>query len=259
VIILLPFAFLSGIVTILSPCILPVLPIVLSGSVGGRGRPFGVIAGFVASFSVFTLALSSLVQVLGIAPDALRAAAVVLILLFGLVMLVPRLRHGFEMVASWLAAKAGRNQAQSKGRGVTGGLLVGASLGLVWTPCVGPIMASVIGLAINQSVDGGAVLIVLAYSFGTSIPMLAIMLGGRTIMKRIPVLSRSPEKIQRVFGVLMILVAVSIGFGWDRRFQSAVLTIFPNYGSGLTSVENVEPVRDALDARSDPNPETDGK
>ena len=247
-IVLLPFAFLSGIVTILSPCILPVLPIVLSGSVGGKGRPFGVIAGFIVSFSVFTLVLTSLVQASGLAPDALRVAAVVLIFFFGLVMLVPRLRHGFEMIASRIA-RGGQGQTQTKG--FAGGLLVGSSLGLIWTPCVGPIMASVISLAINQSVDGGAVFIILAYSLGTSIPMLTIMLGGRTMMKRVPVLSRNPDRIQQVFGVLMILVAVTIGLGWDRRFQSAVLRIFPNYGSGLTAFENAEPVRDALDARSD--------
>ena len=245
--VLLPFAFLSGVVTILSPCILPVLPIVLSGSVGGRSRPFGVIAGFVLSFSVFTLVLSTIVRALAIPPDALRVAAVVLILLFGLVMLVPRLRLGFEMIASRMAG-GGRGRTQSKG--FSGGLVTGFSLGLVWTPCVGPIMASVISLAITQSVDGGSVFIILAYSLGTAIPMLAIMLGGRTLIKRVPVLSRNTAGIQKVFGVLMILVAVSIGLGWDRRFQSAVLSLFPNYGSGLTAFENAEPVRQALDARS---------
>ena len=156
--VVLPFAFLSGIVTILSPCILPVLPVVLSGSVGGRSRPFGVITGFVVSFSVFTLILSSLVQALGIPPDTLRVAAVVLIVLFGLVLLVPRLRLGFEMIASRLAGAGG---GRTGSRGFSGGLLTGFSLGLVWTPCVGPIMASVISLAVTQSVDGGSVFIII--------------------------------------------------------------------------------------------------
>ena len=83
-IVLLAFAFLSGVITILSPCILPVLPIVLSGGVGGgKARPFGVLAGFVVSFTAFTLALSAIVQALGIPVDALRIVAVVLIVLFG--------------------------------------------------------------------------------------------------------------------------------------------------------------------------------
>ncbi len=102
--VLLGFAFVSGIITILSPCILPVLPIVLSGSVGGgRARPFGVLTGFVVSFTAFTLALSAIVRALGIPVDALRIVAVVLIGLFGVVMLVPRLRDGFELLAGRVA------------------------------------------------------------------------------------------------------------------------------------------------------------
>jgi cytochrome c biogenesis protein CcdA len=102
--ILIAFAFLSGVITILSPCILPLLPILLSGGVsGGRARPFGVITGFVVSFTVFTLSLSAIVQALHIPADALRIAAVVLIALFGLVMLVPRLSAWFELAASRVA------------------------------------------------------------------------------------------------------------------------------------------------------------
>ena len=98
---LLAFAFVSGIVTILSPCILPILPVVLSGTTGGgKARPYGILTGFVISFVVFTLALSALVKVSGISPDALRIVAVVIIALFGLVMLVPRLATGFEIITA---------------------------------------------------------------------------------------------------------------------------------------------------------------
>ncbi|MBF9017523.1 MULTISPECIES: cytochrome c biogenesis protein DipZ [unclassified Oceanispirochaeta] len=250
--ILLFFAFLSGIVTILSPCILPVLPIVLSGSIGGKRRPWGVIIGFVASFSAFTLMLSSLVRFLNIPPDSLRISAVILLVLFGVVMIVPRLRNQFELIASRMTS---RGTGRTTSTGFTGGFLAGVSLGLVWTPCVGPIMASVISLAITQSVDGGSVLIILAYSLGTSIPMFIIMMGGRKVIKRFPALSKNPEKIQRVFGILMILVGLSIGFGLDRQFQGAVLRLFPEYGSGLTAFENTQAVKSLLDKRSK-SPET---
>ena len=258
-IVLLPFAFLAGIVTILSPCILPVLPIVLSGSVGGRSRPYGVITGFVVSFSLFTLVLSSLVQILGIPPNALRVAAVVTILAFGLVMLVPKFRDVFELAISKIANRRGgglRDSEQTQSKGFFGGLIVGFSLGLVWTPCVGPIIASVISLAITQSIDGGAVLIILTYSIGTSIPMLAIILGGKSLLKRIPVLSRNPAAVQRVFGVLMILMAVAIGFEWDRKFQAWILRVFPNYGAGLTAFENIDSIQKVLDTRSGSGSET---
>lgn len=259
---LLVFAFVSGIVTILSPCILPVLPVILSGTTGkGKARPYGILTGFVVSFVVFTLALTALVSALGLSPDALRIVAVVIIALFGLIMLVPRLAAGFELLAARAARIGGRvgssragsppaGSARVLSNGYLGGLPVGLSLGLVWTPCVGPIMASVISLAITQQVDGGAVFITLAYTLGTSIPMLAVMLGGRALLNKVPFLSRNSGKVQRVFGALMLVVAVSIGFGWDRQFQSSILDIFPNYGTGLTAVEDLDLVRDALDERS---------
>jgi cytochrome c biogenesis protein CcdA/thiol-disulfide isomerase/thioredoxin len=252
-IVLLVFAFISGVITILSPCILPVLPIVLSGSLGkGRAKPFGVIAGFVLSFTLFTLALSAIVQALGIPADAMRYVAVALILLFGLVMLVPKLSALFEIGAARIAA-LGQGAARPAGSrpraGFWSGLPVGFSLGLVWTPCVGPIMASVISLALTKRVDGGSIFITLAYSLGTAIPMLAIMMGGRALLVRVPALVRHAAGIQRGFGVLMIVLALSIGLGFDRKIQAAILTAFPSYGSGLTAVEQVAPVEKALEAR----------
>jgi cytochrome c biogenesis protein CcdA/thiol-disulfide isomerase/thioredoxin len=251
VIVLLAFAFVSGVITILSPCILPVLPIVLSGSVGGgRARPFGVLAGFVASFTVFTLALSAIVQALGIPVDALRIAAVVLVILFGLVMVVPWLQDRFEVLAARIARRrAGRGSPATR-QGFWSGLLVGLSLGLIWTPCVGPIMASVISLALTQHVDSGSVLITLAYTLGTSIPMLGVMLGGRALVSRVPALTRHAAGIQKGFGVLMIVMGIAIGVGWDRQFQSFVLRALPGYGTGLTAIEQTAPVKAALKSRT---------
>jgi cytochrome c biogenesis protein CcdA/thiol-disulfide isomerase/thioredoxin len=256
--VLLLFAFVSGIITILSPCILPVLPIVLSGgAASGKARPFGVLAGFVASFTVFTLSLSAIVRVLDIPGNALRVGAAVFIACFGAVMLLPRLRDVFERLASRVAglgrfgSKPTYGAGRRKGRaaGFWSGLPVGLSLGLVWTPCVGPIMASVIGLAVTRQVDGAALFITLAYTLGTSIPMLAVMLGGRALLNRVPWLLRNASSVHRVFGVLMILVGIGIGFGLDRQFQSALLAAFPSYGSGLVAVEDNAPVREALQAR----------
>ncbi len=250
-IVLLAFAFLSGLITVLSPCILPVLPVVLSGGMGaGKARPFGVLAGFVASFTAFTLALTAIVQAIGISPDALRIAAVVLLVLFGVVMLVPALGKWFEAATGWIANRgAGAPKPAARRAGFWMGVPVGLTLGLVWTPCVGPIMASVASLALTQRVDGGAVFITLAYTLGTSVPMLAVMLGGRALLNRVPGLARNAAKIQKGFGAVMIAVGVAIGFGWDRQFQAAVLKAFPSYGTGLTAVEETKAVRAALRQR----------
>ena len=252
--VLLAFAFVSGLITILSPCILPVLPIVLAGgSSGGKARPFGVIAGFVLSFSFFTLALSAIVQALGIPADTMRYVAIALIVLFGIVMLVPRMRELFDVAVSRVASRSGGGggpRPSAPRAGFWGGLPVGLSLGLVWTPCVGPIMASVISLALTQKVDGGSVFVTLAYTLGTAIPMLAIMLGGRALIARAPGLAKHAGTVQRAFGVVMILMGVVLAFQWDRQIQTAILRAFPSYGSGLTAVENVAPVKKALAARS---------
>ena len=248
--ILLAFAFLSGVITILSPCILPVLPIVLAGGgTGGRRRPFGVISGFIVSFSFFTLALSAIVQALGVPADTMRYVAMVLIVFFGVVMVVPRFRELFDVAVSRITSRGSRTTADRRA-GFWGGIPVGLSLGLVWTPCVGPIMASVISLALAQKVDGGSVLVTVAYTLGTSIPMLAVMLGGRALIAKVPAFSKNAVAIQRAFGVVMILMGVALAFQWDRQIQTAILRAFPSYGTRLTTIENLAPVKAALQERS---------
>jgi len=240
------FAFLSGIVTILSPCILPVLPLVLSGSVGGKSKPLGVILGFVGSFSLFTLILSVLVDVLSLSPEALRLFAVLIIAGFGVTLLFPALQERLELFLSRHVKAKG-----STGRsGFGGGLLTGMSLGLLWTPCVGPIMASVITLAVSRRVDGGAVIIILAYSLGTAIPMFALMTGGRVLLNRFPRLTSRIGALQRAFGIIMIGTGLLIATGSDRKFQTFILEKLPRYGSGLTSLEQIKPVSDALGKRT---------
>lgn len=258
--ILLGFAFIAGVVTILSPCILPLLPIILSSTAtGDRKHPWGVVLGFIASFTFFTLFLTILVNLLGISANFMRYLAVAVIFGFGLVFVIPKLQLAFEIFASKLASKAASKKKPSNGpaqSGFTGGIFVGFSLGLVWTPCVGPILASVIALALTGTVTFEAFLVTFAYALGTAIPMLAILYGGRELLHRIPSLLKNLANIQKFFGVLMILTAVAIFMNWDRQFQSFVLEKFPNYGSGLTSFEDNDTVRKQLEDTGEPPLET---
>lgn len=252
-VLLIAFSFLAGIVTVLSPCILPVLPVVLSGSVGGgKARPLGIIAGFVLSFSIFTLTLSAIVEALNVPPDTLRSIAATTILVFGVFMVVPSLKERFSAVATALISRrqtvGGLKPVQ---RGFWSGLTLGVGLGVVWTPCVGPIMASVISLALSRSVDAGSVIITLAYAAGTSVPLFLIMQGGRKLLDRFSFLSRNTDKIQKGFGVLMVVSALALFSGADRKFQALLLDAFPGYGAGLTAIEDNEAVRGALDSLGD--------
>jgi cytochrome c biogenesis protein CcdA len=241
---LIGFAFLAGIITILSPCILPILPIVLSGSIGsGKRKPQGIVTGFVLSFTFFTLFLALLVKTLGISADVLRSISIIIILIFGISLLLPQFQILMEKLFSRLS---GRFAVKGVHDGFLGGVVIGLSLGLIWTPCVGPILASVITLAATSDVSLAAFFITLAYSLGTAIPMFAIMYGGRGLLQKVPWLLPNTNKIQKAFGVLMILTAFGIFFNIDRRFQTYILTTFPQYGTGLTQFEDNDFVKKRL-------------
>lgn len=242
---LIAFAFLAGIVTVLSPCILPLLPIILSSADGsGKQKPLGVVIGFVASFTFFTLFLSTIVRLSGISAEFLRFFSIAVLALFGASLLIPQIQASIEMLFSRFANLMPSGQKRT---GLWGGLVIGLSLGMLWTPCVGPILASVISLAITGTVTTQAFLITLAYALGTAIPMFMIMLAGSTALQKVPWLLRNTSKIQRAFGVLMILTAIGIFFNVDRRFQTFILTTFPNYGVGLTKFEDNTTVKQALE------------
>lgn len=257
-IVLIAFAFVAGIVTILSPCILPVLPIVLgSSAAGGKRRPFGIVAGFVLSFTVFTLFLTSLVKALGISPDSLRLLSVVVIFVFGVSLLLPR----FQALAKRTFSGLSRFAPKSTGaEGFLGGLAIGISIGLIWTPCVGPILASVIALALTGEVTGASVAITFSYSLGTAGSMLVILFGGRRLLQKVPILMRNAGSIQKGFGILMILTAIGIHWNYDRKIQSALLDAFPQYGTGLTKIEENRAVqRELQKLRADSREEDMGK
>ena len=241
--ILIAFAFLAGIITILSPCILPILPIVLSGSFGSKRKPLGIVVGFALSFTLFTLFLSVLVKTTGISADALRSISIIIILIFGISLILPKFQVFMERLFSRLSGKLA---VSGNHEGFHGGVFIGLSLGLVWTPCVGPIIASVITLAATSSVNFAAFFITLSYALGTAIPMLAIMIGGRGLLQKIPWLLPNTAKIQKVFGILMILTAMVIFFNIDRRFQVFILDKFPSYGAGLTKIEENSAVKNSL-------------
>ena len=244
--ILILFAFIGGIITVLSPCILPLLPIILSSTAGqGKKRPLGIVTGFILSFTFFTLFLSSLVQLTGIPANSLRNISIVILIVFGLSLLIPQVQAEIEKLFTYFSRFTPNNQNKT---GFGGGLVVGASLGLLWTPCVGPILASVISLAISGEVTGSAFIITLAYSLGTAIPMFGIIMGGRTALQKVPWLVKNSGKIQKAFGVLMILTAIGIYFNVDRSFQSYILEKFPNYGTGLTAIEDNDFVQNALNS-----------
>ena len=244
--ILILFSLLSGLVTVLSPCVLPVLPIVLSSSAAsGKRRPLGVISGLIISFSLFTLAISQIVQWLGLSAQTLRIAAVAIIGILGLSMILPKFNEWIEKALSFIPRIAGDNHKE--GNGFWPGFLTGLSLGLVWAPCAGPILASVTALAATQDVSLASVLVVIAYAIGAGIPLLAIAYGGRSVIQKVPFLSKNLGKVQQVFGVIMILTAVLIAVNVDVLVTVWLTDRLPSrWTAALTAFESSDVIDQQL-------------
>jgi cytochrome c biogenesis protein CcdA/thiol-disulfide isomerase/thioredoxin len=206
-------AFLEGVALIVSPCILPVLPLVLATSVdGGRKRPYGIIIGFVLAFSVFAIVARKLVALLGIDLDVIKDASLVLLALFGLVLISTWLSDRFSALTQGLA-DIGNRLAGTGGEGLGSGVVIGALIGLVWTPCAGPILAAVLVQVIRQQSDLAGDLVIVAFGLGAGVPMLAIALLGRKMMGRLGFFTRHAEAVRRAFGVLILASVAYIASG----------------------------------------------
>ena len=202
--------FLEGLSLIASPCILPVLPIVLSASLdGNKRRPYGIILGFVSSFTLFTLLSRQLVLVLGADPSLVRQVSFILLIVFALILLSSRLSATFARWTQGLS-QLGSNATQrvhTPYEGLTG-ILIGCCIGLVWVPCSGPILAAVLVQSIQQTNTLGGYLTVLAFALGTAIPMLLIALGGNQLMTRVTFFKQHSEWIRKAAGLIIILTVL---------------------------------------------------
>lgn len=247
-IILYLFSFLAGFVTILAPCIWPVLPIVLSSSIaGGRGhqRPLGITLGVMLSFTIFTLSVSYLVRVFNLDPNVLRIIAVLIIGALGVMMIVPSLSDRFEVIVSRLANLFGQNTT-SKGSGFLPGFITGLSLGIVWSPCAGPILATIATLSATGKVTLEVVLVTVFYVIGVGIPLFAFAYGGQQFITRARGLNKYTGRIQQIFGVVMLLAAFAIYTQYDIVLQNKLLDAFPGLNSVLNGFEKNQAVTNEL-------------
>lgn len=227
------FAVLAGILTIAAPCTLPMLPILLGASIGRTSqlRPAMIALGFVISFSAVALLLGALTRLFDFDPNVLREAAAVLLLGFGLLMLWPA---PFERLSirlnGWL--NLGTTSGAQR-EGAFGGLVLGTTLGLVWTPCAGPVLGSILTLVATSKNLAWAGALLVAYAIGAAIPMLAIAYGGQAATTRVRNLARISPRLQQGFGVVVIAFALAAYFQYDTLIVAWLTGFYPTGQIGL--------------------------
>jgi cytochrome c biogenesis protein CcdA/thiol-disulfide isomerase/thioredoxin len=199
--VLLGIGLLAGFVTAISPCVLPVLPILLAGGASGR-KPFRIITGLVASFVVFTVFASWLLDKLGLPQDLLRNLAIAMLFVVAATLLVPQLGLLVERPFARL----------TRFRAGGGGFALGVSLGLVFVPCAGPLLGAVVSNAGQHHFSIWTILTALAYGLGAAVPMLAIALGGSEVTRRV---RTGAAGFRIASGVLMAAVALGLVFHLD--------------------------------------------
>lgn len=248
---------LGGLITGISPCILPVLPVIfLTGgaqsaridlgnglAVGGthapavsRWRPYLVIAGLVVSFTVVTLVGSLVLGALGLPQDIIRWVAMAVLILIGIGLIVPAFEHVLERPFAFLP----RRQVDTRRNGFG----VGLALGAVFVPCAGPVLAAIIVAGSTGRIGADTVVLTLSFAVGVAIPLLAFALAGRGLAERIKAFRNRERGLRITAGVAMILLAVGLAFNVPQELQR----LLPDYTAGVQrQLTDNEDARRALD------------
>jgi cytochrome c biogenesis protein CcdA/thiol-disulfide isomerase/thioredoxin len=236
--ILLFFAFISGLFTIFAPCIWPILPVIFAASAtGGKQKPLGITLGVTLSFAIITIFLASFISIIPINPNLIRLLAVLVIGILGFAYLVPKFSTMIETSLSTLSGKYKFNQ-NPPAHGFTSGFLTGLSLGIVWSPCAGPILATIATLAATQKVSLNLILVTSVYVAGIGIPLFLFATIGQNLFRKLKNISQYTGKIHQVFGIIMILTAILIATNYDTFIEAKLLNYFTSYSRLLTKLES---------------------
>lgn len=231
-------SLLAGSLTTLSPCVFPILPLVIGGAVqANRLAPVAMGIGMAVSFALIGILLGALGPALDIDPESVRIFGAWLLISFGLVMLVPALNQRFTAWMVPIASSANAASTRLDGSSLSGAFLLGGVLGLVWSPCSGPLLASALTLVASEggAVKGGVILGL--FGIGAAIPLVGVAYASRQgfsaargwVLQRIDLIKKS-------FGVLILLTGVAILSGADKWLEARVLRLLPDAWISATTL-----------------------
>lgn len=226
----------AGSLTTLSPCVFPLLPLVLGGALqGSRFAPVAMGVGMIASFAAIGMVLGALGPALGIDADTVRTAGAAMLIAFALVMLVPALGERFTRWMLPIASTANAASAKLDGGSVVGALLLGGVLGLVWSPCSGPLLGSALTLVASEGGVARGGLVLGIFGLGAAVPLVAVAYASRRGFLRVRdwVLARI-ERVRHGFALLLGTMGIAILTGCDKWLEAHVLQWLPDAWVNLT-------------------------
>jgi cytochrome c-type biogenesis protein len=233
----LALACVAGVLSTLSPCVLPILPIVLGAAAAEhRLGPVALAAGLAASFAVIGLFAATIGYSISLPADLLRSVSAVLMIAAGTIILVPRLEARLALAAAPLANWGGRRLGGTVKTGLAGQLSMGFLLGAVWSPCVGPTLGAASILAAQGRDLGEVGATMVAFGLGAALPLAGLGLLSREALLR----SRSRIKsgsaqAKAAFAVLLAVIGVLVLSGLDRRVETVLVDQSPQWLTDLTT------------------------
>lgn len=229
--------FLAGVATLLSPCVLPILPILLASALSRHRWGGAMLAlGLSLSFALAGTLLATVGASIGLDASTFRRIAAVLMVLFGLVMLLPRWQLAFVGISSRLGNSGQRALGSIRGEGGFSQFLIGLVLGLVWSPCVGPTLGAATTLAAQGRNLGQVALLMAVFGLGAGLPLLALStVSGASITRIRGAMVSAGGVVKSVLGGCFVLIGVLVLSGLDRKLEAFVLSISPDWLTRLTT------------------------
>lgn len=233
----LAFGFLAGSLSTLSPCVLPLLPVLLGGALQQhRLAPVALATGLAVSFTAVGLFVATLGFAVDIDGGTIRSVAAGLMMIFGAILVSGRLQRLFARLAGPLTGGANGMLARVSGDGLAGQFLLGVLLGAVWSPCAGPTLGAAIGLAAQSGTAAQAAAVMVLFSLGATAPMLALAYGSRqALSQRRATLARLAELAKPVMGTVLLLVGLLIVSGLDKVIEAGLTNTMPSWLVNLTT------------------------
>ena len=230
-------AFIAGLLSTLSPCVLPLLPLVLGAAASEhRLGPLALAGGLALSFVAFGLFIATIGYAIGLNGDVLRMAAAVVMILIGLVLVLPGFQARLAMAGGPVADWAENRFGGASRAGLGGQFGVGLLLGAVWSPCVGPTLGAASLLAAEGKNLGEVALTMLVFGIGAALPLVALGALSREALMRVRGrLMAAGKGAKAVLGVLLMLIGLSIVTHWDRTAQGFLLKHMPAWLDELTT------------------------